>query len=82
MTTVQIMQEALLYGLLQKLESQYLTKDLVCSAILTGDQSKLHWFERMEAVGHAVLTALRFRDYRRAARLLIVFERLCRCGTT
>jgi len=78
MKTEQIMQEALLYGLLQKLESQYLTKDLVCCAILAGDRCKLHRFERMEAVGHAVLTALRFRDYHRATRYLIVFEKLCR----
>ena len=78
MKTEQIMQEALLYGLLQKLESQYLTKDLVCCAILTGEHCKLHRFDCMEAVGHAMLTSVRVRDYHRAARYLIVFEKLCR----
>ena len=73
MTTYQILQEAVLYGLLQKLEQRHLTKDL-----LAGDRRRIRMFERMEAVGHAMLTALRFHDYRRAVRYLLVFEKLCR----
>ena len=73
----QIMQEAVLYGILQKLESKYLTKDRICRAILAGDRKQIQHFERMEAVGHAMLTALRFREYRRALRYLLVFEKLC-----
>lgn len=78
MTTYQTLQEAVLYGLLQKLEQRHLTKDLVCRAILAGDRRRIRMFERMEAVGHAMLTALRFHDYRRAVRYLLVFEKLCR----
>lgn len=73
----QMMQEAVLYGVLQKLESKYLTKDRICRAILFRDRKQIQHFERMEAVGHAMLTALRFREYRRALRYLLVFEKLC-----
>ena len=73
----QMMQETVLYGVLQKLESKYLTKDRICRAILFRDRKQIQHFERMEAVGHAMLTALRFREYRRALRYLLVFEKLC-----
>ena len=73
----QMMQEIVLYGVLQKLESKYLTKDRICRAILAGDRKQIQHFERMEAVGHAMLTALRFREYRRALRYLLAFEKLC-----
>lgn len=78
MNAQQMMQEQILYGLLQKLENKHLTKDMICRAILTGDQKQIRRFERLEAVGHAMITALRFHDYRRAARYLLVFEKLCR----
>ena len=78
MNAQQILQEQILYGLLQKLENRHMTKDLICRAILTGDQRQIRHFERLEAVGHTMLTALRFRDYRRAVRYLLVFEMLCR----
>ena len=78
MTTHQILQEAVLYGLLQKLEQRYLTKDRICRAILAGDRQRIRQLERLEAVGNAMLTALRFHDYRRAVCYLLVFEKLCR----
>ena len=51
----QMMQEAVLYGILQKLESKYLTKDRICRAILAGDRKQIQHFERMEAAEKALL---------------------------
>ena len=72
------MQEELLYALLKKMGRGSLTEERVCRAILSRDTQQLHRIGQLEALGHTMLTALRFRDYHRAARYLIVFEKLCR----
>lgn len=77
MKSLEKQQRWLLYKLLHKFDEEYLTKESVCRVILTNDKEKQDMLEILDAVGNTVLTALRFRDYHRAARYVAAFARLC-----
>ena len=70
-------QKWLLYKLLHKFDEKYLTRESICKAILTNDQGRQDMLDLIDSVGNTALTALRFRDYHRAARYVAFFARLC-----
>lgn len=76
-------QRELIEGLLEQLESRYLTREKMYKKVLVNQRSTfslsgtLNRIDVIDAVRENVKTSLTFGDYRRAAWYLKMLERLC-----